>query len=303
MCRLGCSVVWTSVEESIIGLRIRSVKPRTFGRLNRSVTPGCEGRVDQEDALTGLGDDDREVRRGHRLALPRHRAGDQQRSDRLVDRGELQVRPAACDRLRPSGSAGTAARPGDRTVVGHLRRACVRSSRGWAGPACRRPASGPSTHRRDTRPRRPRRRRSGRRAWQPAGHSVGGGMGSARPGRARAGRWSRGSMPGSTCTRAASRRSPEGSRSGSATSGGSPPRPAVRSVCARVTRICSCVADYVVSDRREVLFEDAMIPPPRPDTPATLRSGPWRRVRDGCGGARVCVSCRDAQEGGVRTPR
>jgi hypothetical protein len=51
--------------------------------------------VHEEDPAARLGERDSQVARGHRLAFIRARAGHEERPDRSVDRGELDVRAKA----------------------------------------------------------------------------------------------------------------------------------------------------------------------------------------------------------------
>ena len=52
-------------------------------------------RVEEDRPATGLREDDRDVRRGRRLALARDRARDEERANRGVDGGELDARAQA----------------------------------------------------------------------------------------------------------------------------------------------------------------------------------------------------------------
>jgi hypothetical protein len=64
----------------------------------------AEIRVDEQDAPSRLGEDDGQVRRGDRLALVGSGARHEERPDRRIDRGELDVRPQRAVRLGDAGA-------------------------------------------------------------------------------------------------------------------------------------------------------------------------------------------------------
>ena len=99
--RFSCSVFCATSSNVVASVRSRLDSPCAFGRSKILwIAWLAEVRVQEDRPAARLREDDRDVRRGRRLALARDGARDEQGPNRRIDRGELDARAQAPIGLR-----------------------------------------------------------------------------------------------------------------------------------------------------------------------------------------------------------